>query len=324
MYTLDELKQYFSEALAKENFNRKPEELYKPIEYTMSIGGKRLRPVLLLHACNLFGGEYYDALHPAMAIEIFHNFTLVHDDIMDEAPIRRGKPSVYKKWNSDIAILSGDTMFALALQYLIRTKEDIVSEIVDIFTKTAIEVCEGQQYDMNFESRDDVSINEYLQMIKLKTGVLIAGSLKLGATIAAADPIDIKNMYNFGINIGIAFQLMDDLLDVFAEEKKFGKKTGGDILSNKKTYLYLKAYEVASDEQRNILNDCFKNGKYENQSKIEKVKEVYDDLNIKFLTKKQMDLYYQQALSRLDAVNKTPDTKKELNALADKLMIREF
>jgi len=324
MYTLDELKTYFSEALAKENLKRKPKELYDPIDYIMALGGKRLRPVLLLHACDLFGGEYYDALYPSIAIEIFHNFTLVHDDIMDNAPVRRGKPTVYKKWNSNIAILSGDTMFALALQYLIRTREDIIPEIVDVFTKTAIEVCEGQQYDMNFETKDNVSIDDYLQMIRLKTGVLIASSLKVGATIAKADPLDIKNMYNFGINLGIAFQLMDDLLDVFANEEKFGKKTGGDILTNKKTYLYLKAYEVANEKQKQILDDCFKHNKCKGQEKIDTVKDIYNQLNIKYLTQKQMDLYYQHALSRLDAINQTSEDKLQLKSLADKLMRREF
>ena len=324
MLTIKELKELFEEKLKKLDFRQHPFELYDPINYTMGLGGKRLRPIVLLLSCNMFDGDIGFALHPAIAIEIFHNFTLVHDDIMDEAPIRRGEPTVYKKWNSNIAILSGDTMLALAYQNIIKTKESIIPEVMGTFTKTAIQVCEGQQYDMNFEQQNDVSIEEYIGMIKLKTAVLIAASLKIGAIIAGAGKKNIQNIYDFGINIGLAFQLMDDILDVYANQDIFGKKTGGDIVSGKKTFLYIKAYELANYEQKKVLNDCFINNLYGNDMKIKTVKSIYDQLNIKNVASEVMNSYYRNAMQLLDNLEIPEINKSELKTLTDKLMVREF
>lgn len=238
------------------DFRKEPPELYDPIAYTMNQGGKRLRPLLTLLACDLFGGDIQKALYPALSIEVFHNFTLVHDDIMDRAPLRRGKETVYKKWNSDIAILAGDTMFALAYTYALKTDAEIVPEILTVFSKAAIEVCEGQQYDMNFEQLASVSIDEYIRMIRLKTAVLLGASLEIGAICARADQNDVRKLYQFGIELGIAFQLKDDLLDVYGDTEKFGKLSGGDIATNKKTFLYLKAMELANNKQNKELKQC--------------------------------------------------------------------
>lgn len=324
MYTIRELKEIFDEALSRENLIRNPKELYEPVEYTLSLGGKRLRPILLMMGCDMFGGNIMDAIHPAIAIEIFHNFTLVHDDIMDNAPIRRGNPTVYKKWNTNTAILSGDTMFAMAYQYMVRTRPDVLYEVLDIFTKTAIEVCEGQQYDMNYETTENTSIDEYIQMIKLKTAVLIAASLKIGALIGNAKPMDVKNMYNLGINLGVAFQLMDDLLDVYGNEAKFGKMNCNDIVTNKKTYLFLKAYELANETQRKTLDDCFRMNKYEKEEKIAKVMSVYNELDIKTTTKKAMMLYFEVAMKKIKGLTIDEIQTKELQLFAESLMIREF
>ena len=259
MYSILDLQDKFNLLIANQVFKKKPHKLYDPIAYTMSHGGKRLRPLLTLLACDLFSGDVEKALYPALAIEVFHNFTLVHDDIMDKAPLRRGKETVYKKWDSNIAILSGDTMFALAYQYALNTDSNLVPKILSVFSQAAIEVCEGQQFDMDFETSPSVSIDEYLEMIRLKTAVLIAVSLQIGAIIGDASEEEIIEMYNFGNNLGMAFQLKDDLLDVYGEQEKFGKKTGGDIVANKKTYLFLKALELCDSDNRQILNDTYNN-----------------------------------------------------------------
>ncbi|NOX45347.1 MAG: polyprenyl synthetase family protein [Chlorobi bacterium] len=311
-------------ALENLNFTRKPEELYNPISYTLSLGGKRLRPVLCLMACDMFGGKIEDAVPAALGLEIFHNFTLLHDDIMDEAPIRRGKQSVYKKWNTNVAILSGDTMMALAYGQIMETPENIHSQVFQVFNQTAIEVCEGQQYDMDFETAENVDIEDYLEMIRLKTAVLLAGSLKIGAMIGGAVTEDAKNLYRFGENIGIAFQLKDDLLDVFSDEQKFGKKTGGDILTNKKTYLYLKAFELAKGEILETLNILFDGNQNNDTDKIKGVIEVYEQLNIKQLTDDLIDKYYQRAMSSLEKVNVDDSRKMELIKFAEGLKGREY
>ena len=311
-------------AIEELDFERQPNELYAPISYTLSLGGKRLRPVLCLMACDMFGGKIEDAVPAALGLEIFHNFTLLHDDIMDEAPIRRGKESVYKKWNTNVAILSGDTMMALAYGQIMETPENMHSGVFKIFNQTAIEVCEGQQYDMDFETADNVTIDDYLKMIRLKTAVLLAGSLKIGAMIGGAETEDAENLYHFGENIGIAFQLKDDLLDVFSDEQKFGKKTGGDILTNKKTYLYLKAFELAKGETLANLTSLYSGNQKNDIEKIKGVISIYEQLNIKEFTAELIEIYYRQAMTSLEKVKVPESQKAELKKFAGNLKGREY
>jgi len=313
MYSADEIQIIINNKFKSLIFDGEPIELYAPISYTLGIGGKRIRPNLLLMACDMFGGNVELASDTAIGLELFHNFTLIHDDIMDNAPLRRGKDTVYKKWNSNIAILSGDTMFALAYKQVIKTKTPYLQKILEAFTKTAIEVCEGQQLDLNFESLNGISIKEYLEMIRLKTAVLIGASLKIGAIIAGANDNDTANIYKFGENIGLAFQLKDDFLDAFGDENKFGKKTGGDIVSNKKTYLYLKAYEIADEQLRKVLSDYYKNS-FDNinqQQKIDAVKAIYIQTKVNNHIDKEMNAYYQQAINYINKIS-LPDSKKEI------------
>jgi len=307
------------------DFRKEPPELYDPIAYTMNQGGKRLRPLLTLLACDLFGGDIQKALYPALSIEVFHNFTLVHDDIMDRAPLRRGKETVYKKWNSDIAILAGDTMFALAYTYALKTDAEIVPEILTVFSKAAIEVCEGQQYDMNFEQLASVSIDEYIRMIRLKTAVLLGASLEIGAICARADQNDVRKLYQFGIELGIAFQLKDDLLDVYGDTEKFGKLSGGDIATNKKTFLYLKAMELANNKQNKELKQWYsQNTSIDPNHKIQAVKKIFDELNIQNLTGETMTGYFERSLAHLDSVHADATRKDDLRLFATQLFNRTY
>jgi len=324
MFTLENLQQIIKDNIEELNFNQSPKELYDPINYILDLGGKRLRPALCLLACDMFDGEIQQALNPALGIEIFHNFTLLHDDIMDEAPIRRGKQTVHLKWNPNVAILSGDTMMALAYEYVMKTPKEVLQEVFSVFNQTAIEVCEGQQYDMNFETQETVSISEYLNMIRLKTAVLLAGSLKIGALIGKANKKDAENLYLFGENLGIAFQLKDDLLDAYSDEEKFGKKTGGDIVTNKKTFLYLKAFELADGKTKESLADYFNGDFADPVQKIIGVKEIFQKIEVDIATNKEIDNYYQRALSYLDKVNTTQDKKSELLKFADQLKQRDY
>ncbi len=273
-------------------------------------------------ACELFGGNIEDALPQAMAIEMFHNFTLIHDDIMDNAPLRRGKESVFKKWNPSVAILSGDTLFALAYQYVQKADKDILPDVLDIFNKTAIEVCEGQQYDLSYESDNKVTVEQYTDMIRLKTAVLFSASLKIGALIGGASMEDAHNLYDFGINIGIGFQLKDDLLDTFGDEKVFGKKTGKDILSNKKTFLYLKALEIAGDRDRKQLVDFYSSKNHNKEQKIESVKNIFRNLEIDRLTTEEITRYYNLSVKSLEKVNVSDEKKEKLLAIATKMVER--
>ncbi|MCD4791335.1 MAG: polyprenyl synthetase family protein [Bacteroidales bacterium] len=323
MNTIKNIQLKIEENISKINFDKNPTELYAPIAYTLNQGGKRLRPALCLMACDMFGGNIDEAINPAIGIEIFHNFTLVHDDIMDNAPIRRGKETVCNKWNTNIAILSGDTMMTIAYDYIMKAPPSVRSDVFAIFNKTAIEVCEGQQYDMNFETQQDVSINDYIEMIQLKTAVLLAGSLKIGAIIGGADKTDAEKIYRFGVNIGLAFQLKDDLLDVFSDEEKFGKKNGGDIVTNKKTYLYLKAFELAKGRAFDSLWYYFNKDFKDDSVKINGVKEIYEELKIKELTQQAMDKYYRQALKYLEKIKVNESLKSELKKFVEKLMLRE-
>ncbi|MCK4676954.1 MAG: polyprenyl synthetase family protein [Bacteroidales bacterium] len=324
MHSIQYLQEKFKNALDAQEFSYDPPELYQPIGYTLALGGKRLRPVLMLMGCDLFEGDIEKAIPAAIGLEIFHNFTLLHDDIMDKAPIRRGKPSVYKKWNTNIAILSGDTMFAIAYNYVAETEKELLPDVLKVFTQTAKEVCEGQQYDLNYEVQAHVSLNDYTKMIRLKTAVLFAASLKIGAIIAGADANDIQNLYLFGENTGMAFQLRDDLLDVYGIEEKFGKKTGGDILANKKTFLYLKAFELAEGSTRDKLNSCFIINKYNRETKIKEVIEIYNQLGVKASAENEMDKYYQKAMEHLDKVKVEKKRKQELIRLAKTIAIRDY
>ncbi len=323
MLTSRELQSIIDNKIRDLEFDIHPSELLDPIKYTLRMGGKRLRPVLCLMACELFGGDYKKALGPAIGVEIFHNFTLLHDDIMDEAPIRRGKPTVYKKWNPNIAILSGDTMMALAYEYIMNAPKEIRNEVFSIFNKTAIEVCEGQQYDMNFETQANVEIPDYMEMIRLKTAVLLAGSLKIGAVIGGASATDAEKIYSFGTKIGIAFQLKDDLLDVFSDEDKFGKLKGGDIVTNKKTYLYIKAFELADPSDNKKLTANFRQEFNDPGEKIKAVKKIYEDLNIEQITLDEISNYYIQANQLLDTIAVDSSRKSELKLFTEKLMERE-
>lgn len=324
MHTLKELQTRIHNGIQQLNFSRPPSDLYDPITYTLDLGGKRLRPALCMLASDMFSDDADRALQVAIGIEVFHNFTLLHDDIMDQAPIRRGKPTVYKKWNINTAILSGDTMMALAYQYMMEAPENIRYDVIKIFSQTAIEVCEGQQYDMNFERQEHVIIAEYMEMIRLKTAVLLAASLKIGALIGGADKSEAEKLYSFGQNIGIAFQLKDDLLDVFSDEKKFGKATGGDILANKKTFLFLKACEVAPKETLLKLNKIFKSDKMNPADKINQVTQIYLQLDIKKIAEIEMDSYYQKGIANLNELNIPSANKRELLTFAQLLKLREF
>ncbi|OPZ97566.1 MAG: (2E,6E)-farnesyl diphosphate synthase [Bacteroidetes bacterium ADurb.Bin408] len=322
LLTQQELVAYFTEALIKEKFDYKPVELFEPIEYTMSLGGKRIRPLMTLMACNMFYGNIDDALNPAIGLEVFHNFTLLHDDILDNAALRRGKETVFKKWNVNRAILSGDTMFALAYGYFFKTQQECILPILEIFNKTAIEVCQGQQYDMNFESADSVSIPDYMEMIRLKTAVLLGACVKIGSLIGHASEKNILEMYCFAEKLGVAFQLKDDVLDLYSNQEVFGKATGGDIAANKKTFLYLKALEMSDNVKRKELKELFKLTLTDNTEKISTVKHIYDQLNIREITEAESELYYQQAISHLDKVEIAEPRKEIFRAFAYDLMKR--
>ncbi|MGE0634845.1 MAG: polyprenyl synthetase family protein [Bacteroidia bacterium] len=299
----------------------KPEQLYNPVAYTLSLGGKRMRPLLTLLGYSLFKKNYERALDAAVAVEVFHNFTLLHDDIMDNAPIRRGKPTVWQKWGSSTAILSGDAMLILAYELLTDYEPVVLKKILPVFNKTALQVCEGQQLDMDFESKKNVSIADYLYMIELKTAVLLGSALKLGAIIAGAKEKDAELLYEFGKNTGIAFQLQDDILDVFGETEKVGKQTGGDIISNKKTFLLLKAFELA-DKKTAAKLKLLLNEKDE-QKKVTGVKEIYHQLEVKKLAEKEMQKFYKKALSSLEKVNADTKKKKVLTDFTEQLMQRQ-
>jgi len=300
-----------------------PKNLYEPIGYALLMGGKRLRPVMVLLAYHLFHDSVEVALPAAMAIEVFHNFTLLHDDIMDRAEMRRNSPSVYKKYNENIAILSGDAMSIMAYNYLLKCKSADPSSMINLFSATALEVCEGQQFDMDFESRLDVSIPDYLKMIRLKTAVLLACSLKLGALAANANSKTADLLYDFGLNLGIAFQLQDDLLDVFADQDKFGKKIGNDIVSNKKTFLLLKALELSEGKTRTELEHWISTTDFDVTEKVRAITGIYNELKIKEITENCIEEYYQFALGVWEKIDVEEERKKKLLQLALTIMERD-
>lgn len=303
-------------------FDGYPRELYDPLEYMMSLGGKRLRPVLVLMANDLFGGNIDQVMPAAMAAEVFHNFSLVHDDIMDNADIRRGKPTVHVKWNQTVGILSGDLMMIKAIELLCETKTDRLREILAIFNTTATQVCEGQQIDMNFEQRNDVSVEEYIGMITLKTAVLLGGSLKLGAIVANASDADAQSIYDFGKHIGIAFQIQDDILDSFGEGDKVGKKIGGDIAANKKTLLLIKAMELAQGEVKTKLDQLLQDNAIQVDTKIEQVLAIYNQLNVKQFADTLKQQHLETAFRHLDSISVDAERKNTLRQTAIELMER--
>jgi geranylgeranyl diphosphate synthase type II len=300
--------------------HREPENLYTPANYILKLGGKRLRPVLTLMSAEIFNCDYKEALDAALSIEVFHNFSLVHDDIMDDAPLRRGKETVHEKWDLNTGILSGDAMLILAYQLFENYPAAIFQDLAKLFSKTALEVCEGQQYDIDFETRDDVTIPEYLKMIEYKTAVLVGAAMKMGAIVANANEEDQHNIYEFGKNLGIAFQLQDDYLDAFGNPKTFGKQVGGDIIENKKTYLYLKALEYTDDSTE--LEYLFSISAKDNTDKIATVKQIFEESGSANATKEAIELYTNKAFEVLSNMTISEDKKQLLRAFGESLMNR--
>jgi len=319
MHTPSELQQIIEDAIPKLTYPAQPANLYEPIKYIMSLGGKRIRPVMVLMATELFTDDVLKALDVALAIETFHNFTLVHDDIMDNAPLRRGKQTVHEKWGVNNAILSGDVMMVESNKHLSRVDVSVLKPVLDTFNQTAQGVCEGQQLDMEFETRDDVSIAEYIEMIRLKTAVLLGGAMKLGAIVGGADEQNAELLYQFGENLGVAFQLQDDILDVYGDPEKFGKQVGGDIISNKKTFLHLKAKELIQTNETDILL-----GEHQNTSdKVKAVTLLYNNYGIKELANAKMEQYLTKTYQALDSLIVDESRKTNLRELAKQIMERE-
>ncbi len=320
MKTINELRIIVEQELLSIKYPESPSDLYAPIDYILALGGKRMRPILLLLAHQLYKDDLEKAILPAVAIEVFHNFTLLHDDIMDNAPIRRTKATVHEKWNSNVAILSGDAMLIQSYQYLSGLEPEVLKSVLAIFNKMAIEVCEGQQYDMDFEIQAEVGIESYLKMIEFKTAVLLASSLQIGALIGGANSNEAEQLYLFGRDLGIAFQLKDDLLDVFSDQLKFGKQSGGDIIANKKTFLYLQAIAQADGNIKMELVNLYTSEDVNPTEKIERVKDIYSSLNIESSTLEMIDKYYKKAMRSL---SKVKGDKSQLEAFAAMLKVRE-
>jgi len=323
MLKFEEIQNIVNNEIAKLDFKSEPVELYQPISYALSGNGKRLRPCLALLSCNLFNNDIRNAIKPAIGVEMFHNFTLLHDDIMDKADIRRNKPTVHKKWNENVAILSGDAMLIKTYELFFELKPNILAKVIEVFNKAALQVCEGQQYDMNFETKIDVTTDEYIKMITLKTAVLLAASLKIGAIIGGATLKDANLLYNYGINLGIAFQLQDDYLDVYGDVKTFGKKIGGDIVSNKKTYLLISAIENAKDENKYKLLNLLYNKHIKSHEKIKEVTDIYNDLNIPQVLKEKLHFYHSQAVNNISQVNAKKGDINVFIKLSNNLLIRK-
>ena len=323
---MNEIEQYqknINEFIAQNKFSKFPQELYEPLDYIMALGGKRMRPVMVMMACDLLNGKMEDAVPAAMAIETFHNFTLIHDDIMDNAPVRRGKITVHEKWNVNTAILSGDVMLIEAYALLMRYENDLLRQILTIFNKSAIEVCEGQQIDMNFENRMDVSLDEYIHMITLKTAVVLGASLEVGALIAGVSPKQAHHLYEFGRNMGIAFQLRDDYLDLYADPEKFGKQVGGDVISNKKTFMLIKALELAKDNDAIILNKWLQAPTFNASEKVEAIKNIFDQLSIPQLLNDAVASYANLAWKEFEQIEAAEYKKKIMSDFMKGLLARE-
>ncbi len=323
MYTFEHCQDIINKELEDISLKDSPVNLYEPIRYILFIGGKRLRPSLTLMGCNLFSDKIDNAIYPALAIELFHNFTLMHDDLMDKSEIRRNYSTVHKKWNENIAILSGDAMLVKSYEYISKCQENLINQALKIFNEAAIKVCEGQQYDMDFENRTDVSINEYLEMIELKTASLIAGSLSMGALAGKSISQDAELMHEFGKNIGIAFQLQDDLLDVYADPDIFGKSSGGDIVANKKTYLLISALNSKDQELKSVLRKWIEKEEFDRDKKIKEITEIYNKLKLKELTTARIDSFFKLGLKSLDKVSISDNRKIILRNLIKRLIGRE-
>jgi geranylgeranyl diphosphate synthase, type II len=322
MYTSEQFLDKINAHLSSLDYSHHPTGLYAPIEYALSLGGKRLRPMLMLMAYNLYRDDVDTILNQAAGLEIYHNFTLLHDDLMDKADLRRGKPVVHKVWNENAAILSGDTMMMLAYKYVAEGLKPKHRSVFDLFGRTAIEVCEGQQLDMEFEQREDVTVDEYIDMIRLKTSVLLACGLKMGALLADASAPDADALYKYGVNLGLAFQLKDDLLDVYGDTSVFGKKIGGDILCNKKTYMLIRAAELASPEQKAQLVEWIEAVNPDPEKKIEAVVSIYNKVGIREECERQIDSFSHLAEESLAAVSVPEESKAALRAMLDKLKKR--
>lgn len=319
MYTPIQLQELIEEAIPQISYPAHPSNLYEPIRYIMNLGGKRIRPVMVLMAAELFTEEIEKALDVALAIETFHNFTLVHDDIMDNAPLRRGKQTIHEKWGVNTAILSGDVMMVESNKHLAKADISVLKEVLETFNLTAQGVCEGQQLDMEFEQRNNVNIPEYINMIRLKTAVLLGGAMKLGGIVGGADKTDADLLYKFGENLGIAFQLQDDILDVYGNPEKFGKQVGGDIIANKKTFLHLTALALAAEEEKKVLNSNLSSP----DEKVKLVTALYDRYQIKALATAEMDKYLKEAYQALADLSVADEKKTNFRMLIKQILVRE-
>ena len=324
MKTADEILSMVNEFLANLPYERKPKSLYEPIRYVLSMGGKRIRPTLMLLGYNLFKDNPEKILMNAVALETYHNYTLLHDDLMDNADLRRGHETVHKKWDANTAILSGDSMLVLAYERMAQCDEKHLAKVLKLFTTTALEIGEGQQFDMEFENRNDVKEEEYIEMIRLKTSVLLACALKMGAILADASDEDAENLYKFGEQIGLAFQLQDDYLDVYGDTKVFGKEIGGDITSNKKTYMLINAFNLANDTQRAELQKWVDAKDFDRAEKVAAVTRLYNEIGIDKLAQDKIAYYFDQSKKYLDAVNVPAERKEELAKYAQKMMKRQY
>ena len=322
MKSAKQIQESFEEYLQGLDYSHQPDELYAPIRYVLSLGGKRIRPTFLIMAYNMYADDIERVYSTAAGMEIFHNFTLLHDDLMDKADMRRGKATVHKKWNENTAILSGDGMLVLAYRYLVQASEKDLQKVLNLANDTFTGIMEGQQYDMDFETRDDVTEDEYIEMIRLKTSVLVAACVQMGAMLGGASESDSKLLYEFGEKIGLAFQLQDDMLDVYGDAAVFGKKIGGDILCNKKTYLYINAYRLANREQKEELDRWAVYEGDDPDSKISGVRAIYDAVGVKTLSERLINSLFDEAMSRLDVVDLPADRKSLLREYAGSLLNR--
>ena len=323
MHSIYQYQEYISEYLTEQFSAKEPKNLYEPIHYILAVGGKRMRPVLTLMSAEIFDADYKLALPAALAVEVFHNFSLVHDDIMDDAPLRRGNETVHEKWNINTGILSGDAMLILAYQYFENYNTEVFRDLAKLFSKTALEVCEGQQYDVDFETRDDVTIPEYLKMIEYKTAVLVAAAMKMGALVAETSVQNADLIYDFGLNLGLAFQLQDDYLDAFGDPKTFGKQVGGDIIENKKTYLYLKAMEFSTSDEKEQLLHLFSIQPTDNTDKIDSVKAIFNLSGASAATQQAIQDYTLKAFETLRNISIDNEKKDILRSFGENLMGRK-
>lgn len=322
MLNYDKYLEIVNDCIAAIPYPKEPNNLYEPISYTMAVGGKRIRPVMVLMACDALGGDRGNALNPAIGLELFHNFTLLHDDVMDNAAMRRGKPTVHRRWNDNVAILSGDAMLTLASQYMTRVDDEKRLAVTELFNKTAMEIYEGQQYDMDFEHLVNVTVDNYIEMIRLKTSVLLGCACQLGAILADASPEDALNLYAMGVNLGLAFQLRDDMLDVWGDEATFGKEIGGDIMNNKKTFLLVNAKQLATGDNANELRHWLNDEYALRREKVMAVTALYERLGLREIAENTIDNYTRKALSFLEKVGMNDEGKVAFTSLCKKLVGR--